>query len=224
MKLCLIATICSFVLLQPPAPRIDPGNHLPAPRTDTTKDNRPDITGDFMLQKSDGETIGVVARGRDGGIISYKTTVSLPPGTSFKIHGTVYTPEYVYIIWSDQTMQFYLKYPYGNGSKASLDNSINHITYPADNAWFRINMGSGTNYLGIICSKDELRISRVIDSINSQDDKDVAGRIKNALAGKLLDARSIWVDKDNVSTKGISSAERGVLVNIITYDCLERNN
>jgi hypothetical protein len=191
---------------------------IPAsPKKTPVQDFSPDLTGDFLLTKSDRDTIRITVADREGGIITYQPAFPPQAGIRFRIYTHTTTREYIYILAYGSLQKFNVLFPYDDAISAALDNAVNDIVYPDETGFIQLNDQETERTLCLICSKDELNIQSIVTILNGLAGMNVSAKLQIAFKGQLLEGRAIRVEKDRMSIQGESTPDRSVLVGLIEF-------
>ena len=182
---------------------IDSETNNPKPQV-TNKTN--DLAGSFKIILEDGNEmplkLGTTAT-RDFTIIqaeksTYMATKPYVSGTQFRLNFSNQQPAYVYLIsYGSSTKTVSTIFPF-EGFSAYLDYNQNEVTIPNEDYWVQMDNNTGTDYLCILYSKEELDIQ----SINKQIQEKPGGfnsRLKAVLKDKLVEGADIKFNSDKVS-------------------------
>jgi uncharacterized protein YvpB len=172
-----------------------------------------DLAGSFKIVLEDGGEMPLKlgsSATRDFAMIqaeksTYSANKPYASGTQFRLNFSNQQPAYVYMIsFGSSTKNANTIFPF-EGFSPYLDYAQNEVTIPNEDYWVQMDNNTGTDYLCILYSKEELDIQ----SINNQIQERTGGfnnRLKSVLKDKIVDGANINFNSDKVSfeaqTKG----------------------
>ncbi len=104
-------------------------------------------------------------------LVAYKMQNPYPSGTKFRCYLTNNQAAYVYVLSSDiATGKVNLLFPYKDGISPLLGYSRNTVVLPSENAYFKLDNTTGTDYFCVLFSTKSLTIKNLIKEMNAIDD------------------------------------------------------
>lgn len=170
------------------------------------------LKGGLDLVLSTGETMPVLGQSHASGLPYYKVTESYLSGTRFRIHLSNNDPAYVYVIGADQREAVPV-FPPEAGISPLLSYSVNHVAIPNEDWYIEMGEGSGSDFLVVLFSKNELDVNRITADIE-QGRGSMFEKVSGALSGKLVPPSAMSMESGRIgfTVKGGSSGVAALIV------------
>ena len=123
-----------------------------------------ELYGEITLQLSTGEKMSPIFD-KDKQI--YRIAGEFVSGTRYRIYISNNIPAYVYVIGSDMENHVSKVFPPKDNISAALTYQSNHIAIPDESYYIEFDNTSGTDYMCILFSKDNLDINTIIHQIKN---------------------------------------------------------
>lgn len=146
-----------------------------------------DLSGSIDLQLSTGEKMSPALNTAKG---TYHIADDFISGTRYRIYITNNEPAYVYVIGSDLQNNVSKVFPPKDNISALLNYKQNHIAIPDETYYVEMDNTTGTDYMCVLYSKDELNINDIVARIKSGTGS-FQDRVKAVLGDKLATANDI---------------------------------
>jgi hypothetical protein len=125
----------------------------------------------------------------ESNIVAYRSSTNYKSGTSFKFKINNSIACYIYAYASDLSGKVNKIFPFTSGD-SPLANSNTTATYPGENRSVQLDDTKGTDYLLILCSKEELNVEE-LDKSFAASEGNFPSKIMNSLGSKLISAKDI---------------------------------
>lgn len=170
-----------------------------------------DLAGSLRIVLADGSEMPVQVgntASRDFTVVAvekstYSVTKPYNSGTQFRIHFTNNQPAYVYLIsYGTTTQKVSSIFPF-EGFSPYLDYKQNEVAIPNEDYLVQMDNNTGTDYLCILYSKEELDIQSISQQMQNQ-----AGgfnnKLKAVLKDKLVDGANIKFQANKIAFEAAS--------------------
>ncbi|MDW7694616.1 C1 family peptidase [Flammeovirgaceae bacterium SG7u.111] len=186
----------------------DPGTYRPPTPVVVAK---PDLSGELKLVTDRGKAMTASLRGDE-----YKMNQAYQSGTSFRIFISNNEPAYVYAIGTDNTEEIFQLFPYAPDISASLNYSQNDVALPSEDHYITMDNTTGTDYICVLYSKDELDIEAIKRKI-AYTSGDFKGRVESVLGDMLVTDNNITFSGNEIGFKAFSKG-RSIVALIVATD------
>lgn len=162
----------------------------------------PDLIGSITYQLESGSNMPVTLFSKQ-----YKTVLSYPTGTKFRIYISNNEPAYIYAFGSDLTNKTYKIFPHQDGVSAALTYRQNSVPIPDDDHFIEMDETIGKDYLCVLYSKTKLDIDDIRQQVEDADGS-FQERVIKVLKDDIVDFNNIQFSKASISFKAISNDKK----------------
>lgn len=128
----------------------------------------------------------------------YQLNQAYRSGTRFRLYLNNRTPAYVYAIGSDLSHKVYTAFPYAPGVSPFLNYTQSSVAIPSEDQHIRLDNNTGTDYLCVLYSKDQLDIEAIKRGIANQSNRySFQEKVRRVLGDQLMPPEAIQYQKNN---------------------------